>query len=110
MSLIHILAVGLAATITVGVVMAVASFGAGAVSAGANAAANVGSQTARTVADTAKTAGQVASGAAAVAKGADVYKRQALMNRRNESADMLTNYVRKMQDSKMAISEKIRGT
>ena len=35
---------------------------------------------------------------------------QALMNRRNESADMLTNYVRKMQDSKMAISEKIRGT
>ncbi|MBK1977936.1 hypothetical protein JE034_03600 [Achromobacter xylosoxidans] len=35
---------------------------------------------------------------------------QALMNRRNESADMLTNYIRKMQDSRMAISEKIRGT
>lgn len=35
---------------------------------------------------------------------------QALMNRRNESADMLSNYVRKMQDSRMAISEKIRGT
>lgn len=64
------MAVGLAATITVGIVMAVASFGAGAVSAGANAAANVGSQTARTVADSVKTAGQVASGAAAVAKGA----------------------------------------
>ncbi len=35
---------------------------------------------------------------------------QALTNRRNESADMLSNYIRKMQDSKMAISEKIRGT
>ena len=35
---------------------------------------------------------------------------QALTNRRNESAEMLSNYVKKMQDSKMSISEKIRGT
>jgi len=64
------MAIGLAATITVGVVMAVASFGAGTVSTAANVAGNITSQTMRTVADTAKTAGQVAQGAAAVAKGA----------------------------------------
>ncbi|OZI57189.1 type III secretion system translocon subunit SctE [Bordetella genomosp. 1] len=63
------MAIGLAATITVGVVMAVASFGAGAVSSATNIAGNVTAQTAKTVADTAKTAGQVAQGAAAIAKG-----------------------------------------
>ena len=50
--------------------------------------------------------------AAAREAGVPVMQNLSLIHiyRRNESADMLTNYVRKMQDSKMAISEKIRGT
>lgn len=35
---------------------------------------------------------------------------QATLNRRNEAADMTSNYVRKLHDSRAAIAEKIRGT
>lgn len=35
---------------------------------------------------------------------------QALVNRRNESAEMMSNYVKKMQESRSAISSRIGGT
>ncbi|MBV7485210.1 hypothetical protein [Bordetella sp. BOR01] len=35
---------------------------------------------------------------------------QAMLNRRNEAADMTSNYVRKLHESRAGIAEKIRGT
>ena len=62
--------VGLAATITVGVVMAVASFGAGAVGGAANAVGQISAQTARTVVDVTKSTADVVKGVAMVVQGA----------------------------------------
>ncbi|MBV7485205.1 type III secretion system translocon subunit SctE [Bordetella sp. BOR01] len=61
--------VGLAATLTVAVVMTVASMGAGAFAGAANAVGNVSAQTARTVTDVLKSTTEVVRGVAAVVQG-----------------------------------------
>ena len=60
---------GLAATIVIGVAMAVVTFGAGAAGAVGNAAGNISAQSAKTIANLARDASTIASAAASITQG-----------------------------------------